>query len=106
LISGAFGHKEKAFIEECLQVDPKERKSATELLQKSLFSTDNSTIHSNTLRLTAETLSQRFNELERLMHRYREESQSMVCEDLEEKFSELYLCLSNQLERVEEKSGG
>jgi hypothetical protein len=38
--------------------------------------------------------------MESLLRRYREESQSLLSDDLEEKFSELYLCLSNQLERV------
>jgi serine/threonine protein kinase len=96
LLTRSFGHKEKSFLEACLQVMSADRKPASELLAKSLFSTDNST----TLRLSSDSMSQRFAELEGLLSRYREESQSLVCDELEDKFSDFSLFLSNQLERV------
>jgi serine/threonine protein kinase len=96
LLTRSFGHKEKSFLEACLQVESRERKPASELLAKSLFKTDNST----TLRLSSDSMSQRFADLEGLLSRYREESQSLVCDELEDKFSDFSLFLSNQLERV------
>jgi serine/threonine protein kinase len=96
LLSRSFGHKEKSFLEACLQVKSADRKPASELLAKSLFKTDNST----TLRLSSDSMSQRFADLEDLLSRYREESQSLVCDELEDKFSDFSLFLSNQLERV------
>ena len=96
LLSRSFGHKEKSFLEACLQVESAGRKSAGELLGKSLFSTNNS----STLRLSSDSMSQRFAALERLLSRYREESQSLMCEELEDKFSEFSLFLLNQLERL------
>jgi serine/threonine protein kinase len=100
LLSRSVGPKEKAFIESCLQVTSGDRKKASQLLQKSLFSTDNSTIHSNFLKVNTETMEQRFVELQKLITRYKDESQSLVCDDLEMKFSEFYLCLICQLERI------
>jgi serine/threonine protein kinase len=102
LLSRSVGPKEKAFIESCLQVSSEERKKASQLLQKSLFSTDNSTIHSNLLKVNTETMDQRFVELQKLITRYKDESQSLVCDDLELKFSEFFLCLISQLERIRE----
>jgi serine/threonine protein kinase len=95
-LTRSFGHKEKSFLEACLQVESRERKPAGKLLEKSLFKTDNST----TLRLSSDSMSQRFADLESLLSRYREESQSLVCDELEDKFSDFSLFLSNQLERV------
>jgi serine/threonine protein kinase len=96
LLSRSFGHKEKSFLEACLQVESGERKPASELLVKSLFSTDSM----STLRLSSRSMNQQFADLERLLSRYQEESQSLVCEELEDKFSDFSIFLSNQLERV------
>jgi hypothetical protein len=90
-----------SFLEACLHVESEKRMSTGQLLLNKLFSTTNS----STLRLASAETSKRFNDLEKLLERYRSESeagQSLVCDELEDKFSELFLCLSSLLERISE----
>jgi serine/threonine protein kinase len=56
-------HKERSFLESCLQVDADKRWSASELLKKSLFSTSSSTVAAKDLRASKEELQRVVGEL-------------------------------------------
>jgi hypothetical protein len=98
LLLKTLGVKERAFLEGCLRVEGSERKSASELMGKSLFSTDQATVHANALRLADESMTGRLVELEGMIRRCIDQSQRLTSEEL----SELHFCLSAQLERVGE----
>ena len=101
LLVRSLGHKEKSFVESCLRVDPSGRWSGTELLGKSLFSTGDSTIQANTLKVTNESMLSRFDEIQNLVRAYSDRcSPELMSEELTNKFSDLHECLSSQLERV------
>jgi serine/threonine protein kinase len=60
---GLIDHKERSFLEGCLQIDPGRRWSASALLEKTLFSTKNSTSAANDLKSSKEELRQVVGEL-------------------------------------------
>jgi serine/threonine protein kinase len=102
ILSRSLGHKEKSFVESCLKRDPFARLNTTELLGKSLFSTGNSTVHANTLKVTNESMMSRFDEIQRMIKAYSDRcSPELITEELTDKFSDLYECLSSQLDRIE-----
>jgi hypothetical protein len=97
----SLGHKEKSFVESCLRVDPSGRWSGTELLGKSLFSTGDSTVQANTLRVVNESMLSRFDEIQNLVRAYSDRcSPELMSEDLANKFSDLQQCLAYESERV------
>lgn len=102
ILSKFLGHKEKSFVESCLSVDPLNRQSGLLLLKKTLFSTSDSTVHANTLKVTTESMSSRFQEIKELVQKYDRCIPELMSEELTWKFSDLHDCLSSQLDRVSE----
>ena len=93
ILKREYGEKIRSFLGDCLQVEGSNRKSGLFLSGKSLFRTDSSTIHSNTLHLTRETINQSFAELKTILQQYQVEGQGFVSNELNSKLSELLLCL-------------
>ena len=93
ILTRQYGEKIKSFIGDCLKVEGSNRKNGDELLGKSLFRTDSSTIHSNTLHLTRETINQSFIELRNILEEYQVEGQGFISSELNSKLSELLTCL-------------
>jgi serine/threonine protein kinase len=85
-----FGEKEKSFIFDCL----KTRSSCQYLLRKSLFSTNNSTVLSNTLRTMSENMTKKFENLTVILSEVLSESNEIVIEGMEERLSELFTLLT------------
>jgi serine/threonine protein kinase len=104
ILSRSLGHKEKSFVESCLRLDPLSRLSATDLLGKSLFSTKNSTVDANTLRMADESMVSRFDEIQRLVREYSDRSCDLMSEELTSKFGDFFVCLTTELERVSNMS--
>jgi serine/threonine protein kinase len=97
--STRLGTKDKSFIESCLQIDPSARHTATQLLQKSLFRTSDSTVQATTLK-TSEDVNTKFNELLILWTEYQQRAQNLASEELTLQLGELHSCLSEQMERI------
>ena len=93
ILKREYGEKIKSFVGDCLKVEGSNRKRGDELLGKSLFRADSSTIHSNTLNLTRETINQSFAELKTILQQYQVEGQGFVSSELDSKLSELLSCL-------------
>ena len=104
----SIGDKEKSFLEGCLQVDDKERNNASELLRRSLFNTNLSTVYSNNLRMGNDTLNERFVELQTKLNELQEESMNKnysMSKDLEEKLLDVHCSLTNEMERIRQSDG-
>jgi serine/threonine protein kinase len=101
-----FTEKEKGFISDCLKL----RSNCQTLLKKSLFSTNNSTIHANTFRTMSDHLSIKFDNLMKLISELLNESNEFVIDGMEDRLSELFALLTatstaniNHVERNEVK---
>jgi len=100
ILAGVVGMKEKAFVEACLQVNPSQRSSAADLLKRSLFTTLTSTVQAQSLRNVTASLEQKMDNLHSLMNQYKEQSQSLICDEVEGQMSELERVLVDQLQRI------
>jgi serine/threonine protein kinase len=94
--------KEKSFVQSCLQINPKDRRKCRELLTKSLFSPNISTMQVMTLRSENETIVNKFEEFKIQLHYYLDQSPHLghSKEELLLKCDEFSLSLASQLERV------
>jgi serine/threonine protein kinase len=105
ILSRSLGYKEKSFVESCLRVDPLSRSNGTELLAKSLFSTNHSTVQADTMRLVSGSMLSRFDEIAKMVREYSDRcSPDLLSEELSSKLGELYLCLTTQFERISNMS--
>ena len=100
ILAGVVGMKEKAFVEACLQRTSSQRKSAADLLQERLFTLRSSTTQAQSLRNVTASLNQKMDNLLSLINRYKEQSHSLICGELEGHIYEFERVLVDQLQRI------
>jgi serine/threonine protein kinase len=88
-----FEDKEKSFVKSCLQIDPRNRCDVSSLSNKTLFSTQPSTIQANAFRDSNEEVHKLLKELYHL----RNES---TTQDMTQQLNEFYDCLIPQLTQL------
>jgi hypothetical protein len=77
-----FGEKERTFIQDCLRV--KSRSSCRQLLSKSLFTTDTSTIQGSVLKTMSGEMNRKFKELRDFVSKLSDRSSEAMSGDLNE----------------------
>ena len=90
LLRREFGEKMKSFVGDCLQVEVENRRGVSELLGKSLFREDNSTISA---KLSREAMAEICKEFKGDLQRFQAEGQEFVCGELDSRLSELIMNL-------------
>ena len=80
------GDKIKDFLNLCLQVESSNRQDASKLLEKKIFSTDNSTIYLETLLLTRDSISQRNEEIRKIIEQHLVEGNEFITDELRNAF--------------------
>ena len=88
-----FGAKEKSFIENCLRVDPTQRLSACQLLDRTLFDTGHSTVSARSMDNTS-VLESKLQELTRQISYL---PAGVSVKELEERLSDVMTVISSQI---------
>lgn len=98
-----FLQKEAGYLSSCLQVSPSDRISASEGLQRSLFTTHDATVSAHAL-VHMQSTSVKIDRLSQMLVEYQQHAAGVSSEDLDSKLSDLLLCLSEQHDRVTSSS--
>ncbi len=87
------GEKEKSFIEDCLRVNPSDRRSASLLLRKSLFSIGQATVWTNAGE-TTQAIRKQLADLTRLV------DQAVTVEHLDDRFTDAVTIVLHQIQSL------